>query len=73
MINNVLISLGESSMAAHLLSRLRNKRMAAHCPGKRLPVCYHLYALEGALQVRHSDAFSAQEKTDLRLAAGLPK
>mgnify|MGYP001806366141 len=49
------------------------QRMAAQCPGKRLPVCYYLYSLEGALQDRHWDAFSAQEKTDLRLAAGWSK
>ncbi|MEA5410683.1 TfoX/Sxy family protein [Synechococcus sp. BA-120 BA3] len=47
--------------------------MSAQCPGKHLPVCYYLYSLEGAIQDRHWDDFSEQEKTDLRLAAGLPK
>lgn len=49
------------------------QRMAAQCPGRRLPVCYYLYSLEGALQDRHWDAFSDEEKAELRLAAGLPR
>lgn len=47
--------------------------MSAQCPGKHLPVCYYLYSLEGAIQDRHWDALSEREKTELRLAAGLPK
>jgi DNA transformation protein len=47
--------------------------MAAQSPGRRLPVCYYLYSLEGALQDRHWDDFSDEEKAELRLAAGLPK
>ena len=42
-------------------------------PGKRLPVCYYLYSLEGAIQNRHWNDFSEQEKAKLRLAAGLPE
>ncbi len=37
---------------------------------KQLPVCYCLYSLEGAIQDRHWDAFSENEKTELRLSAG---
>lgn len=40
-------------------------------PDKHLPVCYYLYSLEGALQGRHWDDFSEDEKTELRHAAGL--
>lgn len=42
-------------------------------PDKHLPVCYYLYSLEGAIQGKHWNAFSEKEKTELRLAAGLPK
>ncbi len=42
-------------------------------PNKRLPVCYYLYSLEGAIQNRHWDDFSEEEKAKLRLAAGLPR
>ena len=42
-------------------------------PDKHFPVCYYLYSLEGAIQNRHWDDFSEYEKTQLRLAAGLPK
>ena len=41
--------------------------------GKRLPVCYYLYSLEGAIQNKHWDDLSEKEKTKLRLSAGLPK
>ncbi|MCX4030084.1 TfoX/Sxy family DNA transformation protein [Endozoicomonas sp. SM1973] len=39
--------------------------------GQRLPVCYYLYSLEGALQDRHWDDFSEEEKYQLRVAAGV--
>jgi len=39
--------------------------------GTRLPVCYYLYSLEGAIQNRHWSDLSESEKTKLRLAAGL--
>ncbi len=42
-------------------------------PQKRLPVCYYLYSLEGALRNTHWDALSEKQKTKLRLAAGLLK
>jgi len=38
-----------------------------------LPICYYLYSLEGAIQNKHWGALSEDEKTELRLAAGLPK
>ena len=41
--------------------------------GRHLPVCYYLYSLEGAIQDKHWDVFSENEKTKLRLAAGLSK
>ena len=47
--------------------------LARNNPAQRLPVCYYLYSLEGAIQDKHWDDFSEQEKTRLRLAAGLPK
>jgi DNA transformation protein len=47
------------------------RRLAERQPGKHLAVCYYLYSLEGALQDRHWDSFSAEEKRQLRLAAGL--
>lgn len=42
-------------------------------PNKHLPVCYYLYSLEGAIQNKHWDEFSENEKRKLRLAAGLSK
>ena len=49
------------------------KWLSEQNPGEHLPVCYYLYSLEGAIQNKHWDAFSEEEKTRLRLAAGLPK
>jgi DNA transformation protein len=49
------------------------KYLSDQNPGKHLPVCYYLYSLEGAIQDRHWDEFSDKEKTQLRIAAGLPK
>ena len=49
------------------------KRLSEQNPGKKLPVCYYLYSLEGAIQNKHWDDFSEKEKTKLRLAAGLSK
>ena len=42
-------------------------------PGMRLPVCYYLYSLQGAIQNKHWDDFTEQEKTKLRAAAGLDR
>ncbi len=42
-------------------------------PDTHLPVCYYLYSLEGALQDRHWDDFSEEEKAKLRISAGLMK
>lgn len=47
------------------------QRLATHFAGQRLPVCYYLYSLEGALQDRHWDDFSEDEKHELRQHAGL--
>ncbi len=38
--------------------------------GKRLPLCYYLYSLEGALRGIHWSALTAAEKQRLRIAAG---
>lgn len=40
-------------------------------PGRHLPVCYYLYSLEGAIQNKHWDELTKQEKARLRIAAGL--
>ncbi|WP_396103675.1 TfoX/Sxy family DNA transformation protein [Cyanobium sp. Lug-B] len=76
--NTVALRLGEVGIKSE--AELRRvgaaqayQLMAAQCPGKRLPVCYYLYSLEGALQDRPWDALSEQEKAALRLAAGLPR
>ena len=42
-------------------------------PTIHLPVCYYLYSLEGALQDKHWDDLSGEEKKRLRLKAGLKK
>jgi DNA transformation protein and related proteins len=47
------------------------RRMAAQAAPHRLAVCYYLYSLEGALQDRHWDDFSLDEKAELRLQTGL--
>ncbi|MEM7017506.1 MAG: TfoX/Sxy family DNA transformation protein [Pseudomonadota bacterium] len=49
------------------------KRLSEQNPSEHLPVCYYLYSLEGALQDRHWDDFSEDEKLALRLQAGLSK
>ncbi len=49
------------------------KFLSARNPNKHLPLCYYLYSLEGAIQNRHWDEFSDEEKAGLRLAAGLSK
>lgn len=54
--------------AAVAYRKLSDKNSQQH-----LPVCYYLYSLEGALQNKHWDDFSEQEKTQLRLTAGLSK
>lgn len=47
------------------------RRMAAQAAPHRLAVCYYLYSLEGALQDRHWDDFTLEEKAHLRLQTGL--
>jgi len=47
--------------------------MSEKSSGTQLPVCYYLYSIEGAIQDKHWNSLTEQEKTDLRLAAGLPK
>jgi DNA transformation protein and related proteins len=43
------------------------RRMAQLAAPHRLAVCCYLYSLEGALQDRHWDDFSLEEKSQLRL------
>ncbi|MDJ0806789.1 MAG: TfoX/Sxy family protein [Gammaproteobacteria bacterium] len=57
----------------HLGSVEAYKRLVEQSPGRRLPVCYYLYSLEGAIQDKHWNEFSEQEKLTMRLAAGLTK
>lgn len=38
---------------------------------KKLPVCYYLYSLEGAIQNRHWNDFTESEKAKLRKEAGI--
>lgn len=40
---------------------------------KRLPVCYYLYSLEGAIRGIHWNDLSDRDKKTLRLQAGLAK
>lgn len=47
------------------------KWLSRQHPEKRLPVCYYLYSLEGAIQNRHWDDFSETEKANLRRLADL--
>ncbi|MGI9304030.1 MAG: TfoX/Sxy family DNA transformation protein [Gammaproteobacteria bacterium] len=47
------------------------QKLSVRHPGRHLPVCYYLYSLQGALQDKHWDDYSEQEKKALRLAAGL--
>jgi len=49
------------------------KWLSEQKPDKHLPVCYYLYSLEGAIQNRHWDDFSENEKKQLRDSVGLPK
>jgi DNA transformation protein and related proteins len=43
------------------------RRLCRHA-GKRLPLCYYLYSLEGALRGIHWSLLSANDKRRLRLA-----
>jgi DNA transformation protein and related proteins len=56
---------------AHIGAPEAYRRMAALAAPHRLAVCYYLYSLEGALQDRHWDDFSDEEKAQLRLQAGM--
>lgn len=47
--------------------------LSAQHHGMHLPVCYYLYSLQGALQDKHWDEYSEQQKKALRLAAGMTK
>ena len=49
------------------------RKLSANNPGRHLPVCYYLYSLEGAIQGKHWDDFSEQERTKMRKLAGLEK
>lgn len=42
------------------------RRIRAKYPDKRIPVCYYLYSLEGALRDEHWDALPAAVKRELR-------
>lgn len=44
-------------------------RLRAHFVGQTLPVCYYLYALQGALDGVHWDALPAATKSQLLAAA----
>jgi DNA transformation protein and related proteins len=41
------------------------QRICATSPGTRIPVCYYLYSLEGALRGQHWDALGPKIKQDL--------
>ena len=47
------------------------KWLSLQSPEKRLPVCYYLYSLEGAIRNIHWDELTEKEKAQLRMAAGL--
>jgi len=47
------------------------RRLSEQYADRQLPVCYYLYSIEGALQNRHWNDFSEQEKAQLRKSAGL--
>lgn len=49
------------------------KLLSNQKPGSHLAVCYYLYSLEGAIQNRHWDDFSDEEKKHLRFSAGLAR
>lgn len=49
------------------------KRLSTATPNHHLPVCYYLYSLEGAIQNIDWKELPEDEKTKLRLAAGLSK
>ncbi|MBL1293788.1 MAG: TfoX/Sxy family DNA transformation protein [Thiotrichales bacterium] len=49
------------------------KQLSTAQPNQRLPVCYYLYSLEGAIQNIHWSDMPENDKTKLRLAAGLSK
>lgn len=48
------------------------RRLQAASP-RKLPVCYYLYSLEGAIQGKHWNDFTDAEKKKLRLDAGLKR
>jgi TfoX C-terminal domain len=68
-----LASIGITNIAAlaQLGAPAAYRRMAEQAAPQRLPVCYYLYSLEGALQDRHWDDFTANEKMLLRQKTGL--
>lgn len=49
------------------------KWLSEQNPETHLPICYYLYSLEGAIQDKHWDLLTVQEKKQLRLDAGLTK
>ena len=50
-------------VAAHRMIRAKH-------PHETLPVCYYLYAFEGALQGVHWDAIGKERKQELKAAIG---
>ncbi|MBX3501233.1 MAG: TfoX/Sxy family DNA transformation protein [Alphaproteobacteria bacterium] len=44
-------------------------RLLCERAGKRLPRCYYLYSLEGALRGIHWSALTSEDKRQLRIAA----
>jgi DNA transformation protein len=60
-------------VSTHQLARIgpaNAYRRLCERAGKRLPLCYYLYSLEGALRGVHWSALTAEEKQRLRIAAG---
>ena len=47
------------------------QRMQSRYPEARLPLCYYLYSLEGALHNRDWRSFTEQEKAAMRTEAGV--
>jgi DNA transformation protein len=45
--------------------------LSAREPDRRLPVCYYLYSLQGAIDGRDWRTLSDEEKSALRRSAGL--
>ena len=48
-----------------------HQRIRERYPDEVLPVCYYLYAFEGALTDRHWNEIGEERKRELRLQAGV--